>query len=160
MHAGVMQRGLVLALVIAASAPASADTDYFAKPNQSSAVMVRHQKSRTLGEKLTIGGLLVGAAITGGLGLHWHLASRDAANAVSASHDRIVGVWTDDKQTTYDRAGSAGTEAIVGYSLAGACIAGAIVAAVLTSPGYENTPMAPALAITRGGAVVGGSVHF
>jgi hypothetical protein len=151
---------LAAALVIAAvvvALPARADgTDYFAHSGESSSVKVRTPKARTPGQRALIWGLVGVGAISLGVGVYFNLDSHSAATEVSAQHDTIIGVWNDDRQATYDRARSSGVKAIVGYSVAGACALGALVATILTRPGEQVTEMRPRtiLAPTKGGAVV------
>ena len=153
-------RTLVLAIVLGMAAPAHAGNDYFAKPNDSSKVTVVHGRSRTTRQRLLLAGLVLGAAATGGLGLYFNLQSRDAASSLSETHGRLVGTWTPALQDTYDRAKTDGDLAIAGYALAGALFAGSMVAVYFTDPGRASTQLAPTAALVKGGAVVGGSVHF
>jgi hypothetical protein len=153
-------RTLVIALVLALATPARADTDYFAKHTDATKVTVQHRRARTTNARLLIGGLVLGAAATGGLGVYFNLQSRDVANQLSAVHSKIVGVWTPALQATYDRGQRDGSLAIAGYALAGAFLAGTIVAIIWTNPGSETTQLAPTAEVVHGGAVVGGTVHF
>ncbi|MCA9676084.1 MAG: hypothetical protein H6709_19975 [Kofleriaceae bacterium] len=156
------------ALVVAATlAPPSAargdgGVDYFGKRDTTS-VTYRRAKPRTLNQRLTIGGLAAGAVLSLGVGVYFHLDSRDAADEVSADHG-VVGTWTDARQATYDRAGSSGTKAIVGYVLAALFTGGTIAATVMTHPGDEEVVLTPGARAARplvtpvaGGAVVGGA---
>lgn len=140
---------VILAIALAA-APARADTDYFSEAPETSAVKVRRGKSRTPAQRVTIAALLGGAAVAGGIGVWFHLDSRAAADEVSADSDRPVATWTTGHQATYDRIDRSGTKAIVGYSVAGALLAGAIAYAFETRPGEEEVVLEP----TREGATV------
>jgi hypothetical protein len=119
---------------------------------------------RTLRQELTIYGLLGGAAVALGAGAWFHLDSRDAAREVSRRNDRGIETWTPAHQAVHDRAGTSGVKAIVGYSLAAALAAGALVAWVWTEPADEVLVLRPRQAArptlapaAGGGLVVGGA---
>jgi hypothetical protein len=139
---------LALALV---ATPAAADTDYFAKQPPSSSVKVRRSKSRTNAQAAAIWGLVGGGLVLGGTGAWFHLDSRDAADEVSANDPRLIGTWTPELQSTYDRAGSSGDKAIVFYSAGALELAGALVVAILTHPGDEEVVITPGQASLAGG---------
>ncbi len=139
-----MRTAAALVAVTLAAGVAHADTpDYFAKPNEGSTIKVKRTKSRTTNQRLLIGGLLAGAALGIGVGVYYHLDSRDAANAVSANDDLTGETWTPELQATYDRAGTSGTIAIVGYAIGAAFLGGTIVAAWKTQPGEEQLAVTP-----------------
>jgi hypothetical protein len=160
--------GLVLLLVggiVLASGPgwARADTDYFQGGAAPTAIKYKKTRSRTLGQRLTIAGLGVAGLAAGGLGLHFHLDSRDAAEELS-SDDDVVGTWTADRQALHDRAGASGTKAIIGYSVGALLLGGAVVALWRSEPGEDEVVLAPGgraavpvVAPVPGGAVVGGA---
>lgn len=127
----------ILAVTVGAGV-AHADTDYFQHSNDGSTIRIKRDKSRTTSQKLLIGGLLVGAAASIGVAVHFHLDSRDAADEVSAN-DRLTGeTWTPALQDTYDRAGTSGTYAIVGYVVGALFLGGSVVAAWKTQPDQEQ----------------------
>jgi len=149
----------VLVTLTVLAGAARADTDYFAQPAPST-IKVRQTRSRTTSQHLMIGGLAGAGAVAGGLGLWFHLDSREAADAVSADDPRLIGTWTPDRQESYDRAESSGSKAIIFYGVGGLCLVGAVVAAVLTQPGEEEIEVGPrhaSIAPVPGGAVVGGA---
>lgn len=153
----------ILVLTLGAGSARAEEPDYFDRnPNEGSTIRVRREKSRTLGQKLLIGGLLVGAAASLGAGAYYNLDSRDAANEVSSNDDLTGETWTAEHQATYDRAGTSGTKAIVGYALGGGFVAGAIIAAWLTQPGDEEVAVGAraaraVVAPVAGGALLGGA---
>jgi hypothetical protein len=161
MSAGNLGIALVAAAGVAVAAvPARADTDYFGAKPAPTEIKYRKARSRTAGQKLTIGGLAAGGVLAGAVGLYFHLDSRDAADELSADAE-IVGTWTADRQATYDRAGSSGIKAIVGYSVGALLLGGAVVALWKTEPGEDEVVLttrraAPTLEPVAGGAVVGG----
>ena len=112
-------------------------------------------------------GLAAGAAagvILGGVGLYYHLDSRDATQELS-SHKPTGETWTAERQATYDRAHSSATTAAVFYSVGGAVLIGTAVAYILTEPKEETTIIhphvsTPVVAPTQGGAIVGGMWSF
>ncbi|NVB80818.1 MAG: hypothetical protein HOV81_20645 [Kofleriaceae bacterium] len=115
--------------------------------------------------RTTVIGLAAGAGvgvILGGIGLYYHLDSRDASNQLN-SHRATGEVWSADKQDAYDRAHSSATRAGVFYGVGGAVLIGTLVALILTEPKEETTIIRPHTALvapTQGGAVVGGMWSF
>lgn len=154
----------LFAAAVVAAAPARADVDYFTMGGDPTVVTFHQGKSRTRNEKLLIGGLALGAVAAGGVGLYFHLDSRDAARDVSANH--LTGrIWSADDQVTYDRAHRSGVKAIVGYSVGGLFLAAAAVAVWKTHPGDEDVKLlpgqgAPSVSPTTGGVVLGGVWSF
>jgi hypothetical protein len=153
---------IAVALVLAAPGLAHADTDYFSGSGDASAVKIRRDKPRTTKQRILIYGLLGGAAVGLGVGLYFHWDSHVAADDVATSHVTSPSIWNEERQDTYDRAGTSGNVAIVAYSVSAACAIGAIVAAVLTHPGEEVSDLRPAtsLSITHGGAMVARAWQF
>jgi hypothetical protein len=151
----MLRAALIAVLLTLGTGVARADTDYFATSGDASTVKVRHEKSRTPGQKALIYGLLGGAGIGLGVGIYFHVDSHAAANEVSEDNGAPT-IWNDRRQDIYDRAHSSGTTAIVGYSVCGALAIGAVVASVLTRPGHEVTEVRPqtSLTISHGGAMV------
>jgi len=146
---------VLAAVALAPAAPALADepppaSDYFQKAPSSTAITFRTPGRRTTGQRVLVWGLLGGAAVAGGVGVWFHLDSYRAAGEVSED-SMSSGVWTDEHQATYDRAGTSGTVAIVGYSVSAALLVGSAVAAWLTQPADQAVTLEP----VRGGAVVG-----
>jgi len=148
----MLRRVLSVALgaAIAAPAPAVAD-DYFKDAPSSTAVTVRQPRERTTRQKVTIYGLLGGAAIFAAVGVWAHVDSHDAAKELEIKDDEPDDTWTADRQATYDRGLRSRAIAGVGYAFSGGMLIGAAIAAYLTSPGYETITVEP----NRGGATVG-----
>jgi len=142
----------ILVVTLGAGAARAGEPDYFKNANDGSAIKLRREKSRTPAQKLAIGGLLLGAAISIGVGVYYNLDSREAANEVSANDDLTGETWTPALQDTYDRAGDSGTIAMVGYALGAMFLGGAIFAAWQTQPGEEQVTIV--LAPRRAGATV------
>jgi hypothetical protein len=153
---------ITLALALAAPGLAHADSGYFAHSGDASTVKYRQDKKRSPKNRALIYGLLGGAALGLGVGIYFHLDSHDAASELSDVHTSSPLLWTDDRQATYDRAGSSGTIAIVGYSVSAVCAIGAILTAVLTHPGQEVKDVRPTTSITptHGGAMVARAWSF
>lgn len=143
---------VVLAAALVAPAPATAD-DYFKDTPSSTSVEVRYPKQRTLGQRLTIYGLLGGGAIFAGLGAWSHVESRDKSKELEIAAVDPEETWTQDRQDLYDDAVQARSIAAVSYVLSAGFLAGAAVAAYLTRPGYETVTVHP----TQGGAMLGGT---
>jgi len=119
---------------------------------------------RSLGNRLLLAGMAGGGALVGGLGVYFHLESREASNAVAS--DTATGkAWTADRQANMENAGDNRTRAAIAYGVGGGLVIAAIVAAVLTEPAAETTVIiprgpAPTIAPAEGGAVLGGRWSF
>lgn len=122
-------------------------------------------KSRPDRPRTTVIALAAGVGagvILGGVGLYYHLDSRDASQELT-SHTLTGDAWTADKQATYDRAHDSGRTAAVFYGIGGAVLVGTVVALILTEPKEETTIIHPHTALvapTQGGAIVGGTWSF
>ena len=114
--------------------------------------------------------LAVGAGasvLIGGVGLYFHLDSRDSANQVSA-HKFTGEPWSEDRQALYDDAHSSAVKAGVFYGIGGALLLGTAIAYMVTEPKQETMLIHPhsdpkptaLLAPTRGGALIGGTWSF
>jgi hypothetical protein len=160
-----MSRVLVCAALIIAATSSSAragDVDYFETGGKPPTVVtVTQARPRTTGARLLIGGLIAGMAASLGVGVYYNLDSRSAANDVSARTPTGKS-WTPALQATYDRAGSSGTKAEIGYGLAGAFAIGVVIAMWQTDPGEEQIDLAPHASVvpTPGGAIVGAAWGF
>jgi hypothetical protein len=155
----------VTALATAALAPgARADVDYFKATTKPTTVTVHVDNDRTNNQLLLIGGLFAGAAVAGGVGGWFNWQSHEDAVKVSA-HAPTGQSWSSDLQATYDDAHTQGVRAIVCYSIAGAFVAGVVIAALETNPGERVLDLDPAhpqamIAPVPGGAVVGATWGF
>lgn len=148
-----------LVLCLGAGVARADGQDYFGDhANDGSQIKLKRERSRTTSQKLLIGGLLVGATAAIGFGAYYHLDSRDAAKEVSSNGDLTGETWTAEHQATYDRAGSSGTLAIVGYVVGAAFLGGVIAAAWQTRPVEEEVLVTGlGVAPVHGGAMVGGA---
>jgi hypothetical protein len=109
---------------------------------------------RSRDNKLMLGGLAGAAALAGGIGLYFHLDSRDAVDQVSANIPTGK-PWTPARADLVERAESSRTNAIVAYSIGGAILTGAIVAFIVTEPASETSVIrTTSIVPARGGAVV------
>jgi hypothetical protein len=171
-------RGIALGILLTLAAPAAADTaadtaapppapaaadkapDYFAaKPH--GAIRIRRKRERCRADRMLIGGLLAGAAVTTGAGVYFHLDSRAAAEELSAK--RLTNLrWSEELAETYDRGQRSGTLARVSYGLAGALAIGTLVAVWLTDPGEEVVELRvrASATVTDDGASVGAAWQF
>jgi hypothetical protein len=149
---------------VALASGARADVDYFKAATKPTTVTVHVDNDRTPGQRLLIGGLLAGAVVAGGVGGYFNWQSHEDAVNVSA-HAPTGLSWTSDRQATYDDAHTQGVRAIVCYSIAGAFVAGMVIAALETDPGEKvldldaSHPQAM-IAPVPGGAVVGATWGF
>jgi hypothetical protein len=143
---------VVLAGALAAPATASAD-DYFKEAPSSTTVAVRQARSRTPAQRITIYGLLGGAAIFAGVGVWAHIDSYDIKKELEIAAVEPVETWTQDRQDLYDRGVRQRGLAVVSYVVSALFFTGATVYAYRTRPGYETILIEP----TKGGATVSGT---
>jgi hypothetical protein len=118
-------------------------------------------------QNIAIAASLTGVGLlAGGLGLYFHLDGKSASDDVSAGV--FTGrAWSAERQSRLETAHDDRTYAIVGYSIGGAALIGAIVYYIVTDPPSETTviqphtsPAAPVVMPTQGGALVGGTWSF
>jgi hypothetical protein len=141
-----------------APAPATGAPDYFAKKPHG-AILVRRKRERCRADRMLIGGLLAGAAVTTAAGVYFHLDSRSAADEVSA-RTPTNRRWSEELDDIYDRGQRSGTLAKVSYGLAGALAVGTLVAVWLTDPGEEMVELRVGATATPDGATVGAAWAF
>jgi hypothetical protein len=158
----------LVASLVAASIPARADepppVDYFRPGNDTGAVTMRREKSRTPQQRWLIAGLVGGTALTTGLGILFHLDSRAAANRVSADTPTETR-WSPADADDYERAGRSGAIAIAAYSIGALLAAAAVVVVIRTEPGTEEVDLRKPRAFVaptpdRSGGVVGAGWSF
>lgn len=105
-------------------------------------IVIEIPGERTMEQKVLVGGLAGAGVIAGAIGVYFHLDSRDAADEVSS--DKFTGhAWTTEDVALVDRADRSRTRAIVGYSVGGALLIGAIVAYIVTDPPSETAIIRP-----------------
>jgi hypothetical protein len=142
-------------------------TDYFGQdaPPEPEQISFRVDQPRTTRQRLLIGALLVGAAAAGGVGLLYHLDSRDKSNQVEAVGQHTGRVYSAEVDELRRGALASRDRAILGYAAGGLLLGGAGVAFYLTDPGDrrvtvggDRPPPAPVVPVsvrfTPGGAVV------
>ena len=106
-------------------------------------------------------GMAAGGVVLGGLGVYFHLDSRDASDEVGAQ--KFTGAtWTAERQNTYERAHSSAVAAGVLYGVGGGLLLATAIAFIATEPKAENIVIHPHTAVvpTRGGAFVGTGWSF
>jgi hypothetical protein len=163
-----MSRRLAAAAIATATlavAPgARADVDYFKSSNDPTKVTIHVPNDRTTSERLLIGGLLAGVAAAGAVGGWFNWQSHEDAVKVSA-HTPTGLTWTSDLQATEADAHREGVRAAICYGVAGAFVAGVVIAALRTDPGERVVAIDPAhpqamIAPVPGGAVIGATWGF
>ncbi|MDX2093407.1 MAG: hypothetical protein SFX73_36520 [Kofleriaceae bacterium] len=122
------------------------------------------RSERSLENKLLLAGLVGGGVLAGGLGVYFHLESRDASNAVAA--DTFTSeAWSTADQANVDRADDNRRKAALAYGIGGAFVVASIVTLIVTEPKAETiviTPNRPTPIVTpaEGGAMLGGRWSF
>ncbi|HSD87000.1 MAG TPA: hypothetical protein VLB44_05775 [Kofleriaceae bacterium] len=146
--------------------PADGGGGYFAAPKGHD-YTIKAYPDRTKNNILTLS-IMGGASIVlGGIGLYFHLDSRDRSDQLSAH--RLTGLaWTPDLQSAYDDAHRSATLAGVFYGVGGALLLGTAIAYIATEPKQQEITVHPHIdakptalvAPLRGGALVGGTWSF
>ncbi|HEY4059291.1 MAG TPA: hypothetical protein VGM39_21890 [Kofleriaceae bacterium] len=126
-------------------------------------IVIDTPRDRSASNLATAASLAGVGLLAGGLGVYFHLDGKDASDSVSAGV--YTGhAWTQKQVDLVDKAHDDRTRAIVGYSIGGAALVGAIVYWIVTDPGSETTIIqphtAPAVVPTQGGAMLGGTWSF
>jgi hypothetical protein len=112
---------------------------------------------RTRDNKLLLAGLGAAAVLVSGLGVYWHLDSRDASDEVSS--DELTGkAWTETQVALVDRADRSRTRAIVAYSLGGALLIGTLVTYIVTEPESTTSVIHTGVAIAPAEHGSGGTI--
>ncbi len=148
---------MVAALLSARSAVA--DPDVFNPHPIGRDIVVRDTGERSQKNVITLAAVAAGGALVGGIGVYYHLDSRDAANAVSADSPTNL-AWGAKQQADYDRADSSKLKAEIFYGVGGALLIGAIVGYIVTAPEETTTVIHPHMAPTQGGAILGAGWSF
>jgi hypothetical protein len=122
---------------------------------------------RNTRQRVLIASLAGGALALGGVGLLFHLDSRDKSDAISASGSHTGLIYSREVDDVRRSALRSRKLAIVSYGLGIGMLAGTLVAFVMTDPGRETIvvggePATPELSleVAEGGAVVGRSWSF
>lgn len=128
-------------------------------------IVIEIPGERTMEQKVLVGGLAGAGILVGAIGAYFHYDSREAANEVGS--DTYTGeAWTAEDRGLVDQADRSRTRAIVGYSIGGALLIGAIVAYIITDPPSETAVIRPhgrgsAMVMpTEGGALAVGTWSF
>jgi hypothetical protein len=117
---------------------------------------------RSTQTRLILGTLAAATVIVGGIGLYFHVESRDAANEVSRSvFDGET--WTQARQDRLEEGERARSRAIVSYTFGGLLLTGTVVALILSEPRSERHVIRPrhaGVAPIPGGAIAGAGWSF
>jgi len=146
--------------------PADGGGSYFASPKGHD-YTIRTYPDRTKNNILALSIMGGTSVVLGGIGLYFHLDSRDKSSELSAH--RLTGIaWTPDLQSKYDEAHRSATMAGVFYGIGGALLLGTAIAYIVTEPKQQEIVVHPHIdskptalvAPLRGGALVGGTWSF
>jgi len=131
-------------------------------PMHAKDIVIHTSGERTTNNIITLWSVAGAGVLIGGIGLYYNLDARSASNDVNAVSQAHL-PWTPQLQAKYDQAHDSSTKAAVFYSIGGAVVVGAVVAAILTQPKDETTVIHPhgtgtaTVAPLPGGGVVGGA---
>ena len=127
-------------------------------------------RERNTRQRILIASLFGGSLVLGGVGLLFHIDSKNKADDVSTDSGRHSGrVYTEELDDTRRAGIRSRNLAIASYALGGGLLVGTFLAYLLTDPGQEtihvSTEEQPGQARllvepTDGGALVGGSWRF
>jgi hypothetical protein len=112
--------------------------------------------------KLMLYSLAAATVIAGGVGLYYHLDSRDAANSVSRQVFEGE-TWTADRQALFEQGERSRGRAAIWYTAGGLFLTGTVVALIVTEPKSERQVIRPrhaGIAPTPGGAIAGAGWSF
>jgi hypothetical protein len=150
----VRKAALALAVAVVASAVAPAARA------ESAALTFELDRERTFRQKMLIASFGAGALVVGGVGVLFHLDSRDKADAVSASGNHTGRIYDGDVDDTRRAALRSRALTIASYGLAGGLLVTTLVLYVVTDPGTETITLDEAqarlpitIAPVTGGAV-------
>jgi hypothetical protein len=157
-----MRRPLALALAITLAAPAIVG----AQGDDSMSFEV--DKERTARQRVLIGSLLGGALVVGGIGLLFHLDSRDKSDEVSASGPHTGRVYTREVDDTRRAALRSRAVTVAAYGAGAGLVIASLVVFLVTDPGTETIVLGdraaarPSIGLepVAGGALVAGGWSF
>lgn len=160
-----MKLAWVATLAMAAPAfaePGSADSKQTVQANvvgPGQDIVIRTDRPRSATNIAEVAGLAGVGVILGGVGLYYHLDSRDNANAVSP--DRPTNQpWTAADKDKFDTAHSSAVKAGILYGVGGAAVIASVVLLIVTDPGQNETVIHPHVSSTPGGAIFGNVWSF
>lgn len=152
-------RSLALAVALAVAAPA------IARGQAADSMSFEVDKERTTRQRVLIGSLLGGALAASGIGLLFHVDSRDKSDQVSASGPHTGRIYTRSVDDTRRAALRSRNVAIGAYGVAGGLVIASLVVFLVTDPGTETIVLGerlPAIGVepVAGGALVAGGWTF
>lgn len=165
-----------LALLLASlswAGPARAQQQNYFQQGRSDSLSFTVDRERNTRQRILIASLFGSSVLFGGVGLLFHIDSKDKSDEVSTDAGRHSGrVYTEDLDDTRRAALRSRTFAIASYSISGGFLIGTLVAYLLTDPGQETVHVGTEamgaggararllVEPTDGGALVGGAWRF
>ena len=157
-----------LLLALALAGRAHGQERYF-QEGRTDTLSFKVDRERNTRQRILIASLFGGAVVVGGVGLLFHIDSKNKADEVSTDSGRHTGrVYTEELDDTRRAGLRSRNLAIASYALGGGLLVGTLVAYLLTDPGQEtihvSTEPEPGARLlvepTEGGALVGGGWRF
>lgn len=157
---------LFLALAWAGPARAQQQPGYFQQGGTDSLVF-KVDRERNTRQRVLIASLFGASILFGGVGVLFHIDSRNKSDEVSTDAGRHSGrIYTEELEDTRQAAIRSRNLTIASYSVGAGFLVGTFIAYLLTDPGQETVRVGTEaasrvmVAPTRGGALVGGAWSF
>ena len=163
---------LLLASLAWAGPVRAQQQDYF-QQGKSDTLTFTVDRERNSKQRILIASLFGSSVLFGGVGLLFHIDSKNKSDEVSTGSGRHSGrVYTEDLDDTRRAALRSRTVAIATYAVGGGFLVGTLVAYLLTDPGQETVHVGTEavgeggararllVEPTDGGALVGGAWRF
>jgi hypothetical protein len=159
-----------LLATLAWAGPARAQNGYF-QEGGSDSLTFTVDRERNPRQRILIASLFGGAVLFGGVGLLFHIDSKNKSDEVSTSAGRHTGrIYTEELDDIRHDAIRSRNLTIASYAIGGGFLVGTFIAYLLTDPGQETIRVgtqpvrAPGARLlvepTDGGALVGGAWRF
>lgn len=163
----------LLLATLGGAAPARAQpADYFQQGGTGNLTFTV-DRERCTRQRVLIASLFGSSVLFGGVGLLFHIDSRNKSDEVSTNAGRHSGrIYTDELDDTRSAAIRSRNLAIASYAVGGGFLVGTLVAYLLTDPGHETVQVGTEavggggagarllVEPTEGGALVGGDWRF
>ncbi len=157
-------------LLLALAGRAHGQERYF-QEGRTDTISFNVDRKRNTQQRILIASLFGGTVVFGGVGLLFHIDSKNKADEVSTDSGRHTGrIYSEELDDTRSAAIRSRNFAIASYALGGGLLVGTFIAYLLTDPGQETIHVGTEpdhdpgarlmVAPIEGGALVGGGWRF